>query len=327
MNLLRLPLVVLTQIFKMWNFRTKFFVSLLSKRARTTLKLACGIPHFSVLSEHNLHIRWGYYSRDYYENATATGSYCIGGNKMEIGHYAHGLIISNRSMWNQLLLVGHVLDTFPKATFTLAFYDPPRPELTLKLMKTLNQRKLQIKTLYYMITLNPSKFVPKILDECTKVTDYIRMRSLFPDDFVYNPIRPFKAATMEIYRINPWFELESFLYCGYVDVQLSDHSERTAWDWSSFFTNWMDYDTPLQRFELHDMKKSETQLVLDELRKQGISRIISDSLFEIKKENGSEFFIRYNSYYVGIYTKQAYLEYLEEIERRKRLRRVVDDTL
>uniref|UniRef100_A0A1I7UTA2 F-box domain-containing protein n=1 Tax=Caenorhabditis tropicalis TaxID=1561998 RepID=A0A1I7UTA2_9PELO len=324
MDLLRLPLVVLIEVFKNMEFHEKFLISLLSKRAKNIVRVTSTTSHLSVLFDFDLHIRWGHYSYDDVEEATDEWNFCIGGEMMRIGYYENGLTIEDHSFRQKLLLIGHLLDIFPKATFTVGFYESSEHKLMLEFMKMINQRRLPIKTLYFMLTSNSSELRSEILDECLEVTDYIMMHTAFPDDFVYTPSRPFKAEKMRILRQTPWFDLESFINCRSVSVQLSEHSQWTSQYWNSFFTNWMDSDAPLQRLMLHSMIESENRSILDEMRKQG-SHNKTDVLMEMKRGNGSEFFIYHRPHFIDIYTKQAYLENLEEIEQRERNKKRMDD--
>uniref|UniRef100_A0A1I7UTS0 F-box domain-containing protein n=1 Tax=Caenorhabditis tropicalis TaxID=1561998 RepID=A0A1I7UTS0_9PELO len=278
MDLLRLPLLVLIDVFKNMDNREKFLISFMSKRAKNTLNLTSAPSEFSFqLSESFLIQPEEWDSRIYMK--TNKENYLIGGELMRLSFNPRGITLKNETPRNQLLLASHVLDAFPKSTISVAFYDPILPATALEFMTMINQRKFFIKAFTYCMTeVSSFKFVPELLDECTKVTESIKIHAAFPDVFVYTPLRPFKAASLKMFGNTNWFDLENFMSCRDVIIKLRIMSKRTAQTYNSFFSKWMDSDGPLQKLTLFCITKPEYRMIMDALNNQ----LVSLSLFVIK---------------------------------------------
>uniref|UniRef100_A0A1I7UTP7 F-box domain-containing protein n=1 Tax=Caenorhabditis tropicalis TaxID=1561998 RepID=A0A1I7UTP7_9PELO len=313
MDLLRLPLLPLIEIFKYMDFREKFFISLLSKRARKILKSLSVPSPFAFSFTESLHIRLGHNVWDLFIGMTPEEDCIVGGEVMRMVSHPDGLVLKDESFEKQLLLANYVLDTFQKSTISITVMKPTLPASALEFMKMINQKKLSIKTFYYHIDSESSEFIPKILDECTEVTDEIVMHAFFPDDFVYTPSRPFKAKDFRVKFISNWFNLENFLSCRRIDVKFMEPSNRTAETYKSFFTKWMDSeDAQLQRLYLSSIEDTEKQLIMDAIKNQGTTREISDKRTEVTRENGSQLYVYKGTHFIEIITKQMYLENYDE---------------
>uniref|UniRef100_A0A1I7UTN4 F-box domain-containing protein n=1 Tax=Caenorhabditis tropicalis TaxID=1561998 RepID=A0A1I7UTN4_9PELO len=321
MDLLRIPLVVLTDVFKYMDFREKFLISLMSKRARNTLKLTCGKPHFLFLLSNDFTV----YSdiSDRASELTPEGHYYVRGQLLKLRFHSDGVNLNSQSIRKQLFLAEYLLDTFTNSTSSIYFNPPTQPSAVLKFMKMINQRQGSINLIDYQLKGDSSEFIPKILDECTEVTGYISIDGVFPDDFVYTPPRPFKAKQLSVGSINNWFNLENFMSCSRICLFLGKNSNRTAETYNSFFQNWINSDVPLQELTLGSFEEPEKQLIMDALNNQGTMKKTDEEWFELERETGSEFFIHipvfdfdlpFTPNQITIYTKQAYLEQLREEE-------------
>uniref|UniRef100_A0A1I7UTL2 F-box domain-containing protein n=1 Tax=Caenorhabditis tropicalis TaxID=1561998 RepID=A0A1I7UTL2_9PELO len=223
MNLLRLPLIVLKEVFKSMDFREKFLISFLSKRARNTLQLTCVIPHFSFHLVDDFHIHAGRSWLDRNTEEENKGNVYIGRQKMRLRTTSDTLILRENPIRKWLLMTGYLLATFKKSTISLGFHGTPAVS-ALDFIKMINQRQLCVTLVVYSsLVTQSSEFIRKILDECTEVTDLIRISAAFPDDFVYTPPRPFKAKKLFVGKINNWFNLEKFMNC----LRISVEPERT----------------------------------------------------------------------------------------------------
>uniref|UniRef100_A0A1I7UTP9 FTH domain-containing protein n=1 Tax=Caenorhabditis tropicalis TaxID=1561998 RepID=A0A1I7UTP9_9PELO len=174
------------------NFTEQFLISLMSKRARNTLKLTSVLSHFTLNFDYDFSI----YLHHYWQNPQTVKteeSCCIGGKEMRLKFRPNTVILQEQSVEKRILLTNHVLDTFKKPIISLEFSDPTLPSTALEIMKMINKRQPCIKSFTYHINSPSSEFIPRIMDECTEVTDSISIYSLFPDDFVYTPSRPFRA--------------------------------------------------------------------------------------------------------------------------------------
>uniref|UniRef100_A0A1I7UTP6 PH domain-containing protein n=1 Tax=Caenorhabditis tropicalis TaxID=1561998 RepID=A0A1I7UTP6_9PELO len=121
---------------------------------------------------------------------------------------------------------------------------------------------------------------------------------------------------------NNWFNLENFMSCRHIDLQLGENSNRTAETYNSFFTKWMDSeDALLQQVSLSCFVEPEKLLITRALGRQGAVRRIRRKWIELKRNDGSEFFIYKSHNDIHIHTKESYLEKLREEERREILRR------
>uniref|UniRef100_A0A1I7UTA4 F-box domain-containing protein n=1 Tax=Caenorhabditis tropicalis TaxID=1561998 RepID=A0A1I7UTA4_9PELO len=293
MDLLRLPLVVLSQVFKNMSFKEKFFISLLSKRARNTLKLTAEIPDFSFLLSNDFYIHYHLtFAINEYPSYVFMGetvkNCCIGGEEMRLTFNENGVILRDQPFRKQMILANHVLDSFRKPTFYVKCYNQTEPAFVWEFMKMINQRQLSIKSFDYDVAGNSSEFIPRILDECTEVTDHVFINVCFPDDFLYTPARPFKATKLSVCGKSNWLNLESFVNCRCITIQLDVHSYQTAQTYQSFSKNgW------IRRFDY----------------KRGTEREIKKYWTEFKMRNESEFFIYACNNCIGVHTKQAYLEF------------------
>uniref|UniRef100_A0A1I7UTJ7 Aldo_ket_red domain-containing protein n=1 Tax=Caenorhabditis tropicalis TaxID=1561998 RepID=A0A1I7UTJ7_9PELO len=296
------------------DFREKFLISFLSKRAKNKLKLT-SVPSdiFFDLSD-KFSIRLGHYPASHYPKVTAESDHFIGGEVMNLSFHTKGVILEEKSFRKQLLLANHLLDTFRISTISVIMSKPTLSASAWKFMQMVNQRQLSIKSFYYEAGASP-EFVGKILDECTEVTDKVGIVAWFPYAYLYTPFRPFKTTNLRINGNFNWSNLESFMNFGYVSIQFWENPTRTAQFYKSFFTKWMDSNARLQRLEFC-IEKAEHQLIMNALRKQGIQQNIADEWIRMERKNGIEFFIKSIPYCIIIYTKQAYLDYLKEIEQR-----------
>uniref|UniRef100_A0A1I7UTJ0 F-box domain-containing protein n=1 Tax=Caenorhabditis tropicalis TaxID=1561998 RepID=A0A1I7UTJ0_9PELO len=307
MDLLRLPLLVLTDVFKYMDFRVKFLISLMSKRARKTLKLTSTPSHLLFDFSTIPYIEAGYQGM-FAKVTDEESNYLIEGELMRLRLFPKRVYLHDGTPKKQLLFASYLLDTFTKPTISIRFWDSTQPALALEFMKMINQRQVSIKAFSYHIIGTSSEVITEILDKCTEVTDSIFISAVFPNDFVYTPPRPFKAKELRVGKTTNWLNLEKFLNCCRITVELGGNSNRTAQIYNSFFTKWMDSDAPLQKLQLSNFEESEGRLIMDALSNQGTKRTINEHWFEIKRKNGSEFFIYEYHRDIKIFTKQAYLE-------------------
>uniref|UniRef100_A0A1I7UTM2 FBA_2 domain-containing protein n=2 Tax=Caenorhabditis tropicalis TaxID=1561998 RepID=A0A1I7UTM2_9PELO len=206
------------------------------------------------------------------------------------------------------MLVNYLLDTFTMLTISVEFFDPIKPASALELIKMFYQRKVSIKSLRYQISRDSSEFISKILDECTKVTDYVSINAVHPNLLVYTPPRPFKTKMFRVWGTTNWFNLESFISCRCIFLNPGDNSNRTAETYSLFFNKWMDSDVRLQKLTLYFLEQPEYQMIMNALSNQGTKRIIDKDWIEVTRRNGSEFLIEAVPKIVVIYSKQGYLD-------------------
>uniref|UniRef100_A0A1I7UTJ6 Aldo_ket_red domain-containing protein n=2 Tax=Caenorhabditis tropicalis TaxID=1561998 RepID=A0A1I7UTJ6_9PELO len=161
------------------DFREKFLISFLSKRAKNKLKLT-SVPSdiFFDLSD-KFSIRLGHYPASHYPKVTAESDHFIGGEVMNLSFHTKGVILEEKSFRKQLLLANHLLDTFRISTISVIMSKPTLSASAWKFMQMVNQRQLSIKSFYYEAGASP-EFVGKILDECTEVTDKVGIVAWFP---------------------------------------------------------------------------------------------------------------------------------------------------
>uniref|UniRef100_A0A1I7UTL1 F-box domain-containing protein n=1 Tax=Caenorhabditis tropicalis TaxID=1561998 RepID=A0A1I7UTL1_9PELO len=303
MDLLRFPLVVLVDVFKNMEFKEIFSISLLSKRARNTLKLTSIPSEFSISLSDSLDIQIETYICDSPPTVIS-----VGGETMRLSFRSNGVILEDESAQKQLLLANHMLDTFKCSFICITFFEEAVPSTAWDLMKMINQRKLSIKSFSYYIKSESFEFIPRILDECTEVTDFIFISACFPDDFVYTPSRPFKTKDIRVCETTNWFNLESCMSSLQIVVELGKTSNRTAETYNSFFSKWMDSDVRLQSLTFYSIEEDQYQTIMDTLGKQGTTRTIDKDWIELTRRNGSEFFIHPLHGFISIHTKQAYSE-------------------
>uniref|UniRef100_A0A1I7UET8 F-box domain-containing protein n=1 Tax=Caenorhabditis tropicalis TaxID=1561998 RepID=A0A1I7UET8_9PELO len=312
MNLLRLPFVVLIDIFKSIDFREKFLISLLSKRARKTLKLTCVIPHLTFNQKRFLQIHAGTLTSDSIPAVTSKWDYLIEGMIMTLGFYSDGIVLLEReqSIEKQLLLANYVLNIFRKPTISLKFHYRTRSALALSFIKMTNERQLSITSVTSRVLGRSAYFIPEFLDECCDVTDFISIFLFSGHDSVYTPSRPFKVAKFHVHGESNRLDLEKFMSCRTIAVRISKYRSWTVQYLNSFFTNWMDSDVQLENLTFCFKEESANQAIMNALNNQGAHRTLDNHWIEVNRENGPEFFFRKTSKSIRIYTKQAYAELL-----------------
>uniref|UniRef100_A0A1I7UTK6 F-box domain-containing protein n=1 Tax=Caenorhabditis tropicalis TaxID=1561998 RepID=A0A1I7UTK6_9PELO len=320
MDLLRLPLIVLKDVFKNMEFREQFLISSMSKRARSILKLTSVKFDFLFIFEYDFFINWSQWPSYLSKTALIAPELCIGGEKMRMSVNSDGIILSGKLARKHLPLIAHLLDTLGKPTFSVQFHDPTEPASVLKFMKAINKRKESIESFKYYSPETSSELVPRILDECTEVTDCIYINILLPKDFVYTPPRPFKAKELHVRGGINWIHPESFVNCANIIVLASHDPKQTAQCWSSFLNKWMGSDTRLQKLWFNFFQRSDMKSITEALNNLGTLRKLDRYWIEVKRMDGMEFFIDYRYVYIAIYTKQAYLEKLKEDEEGENLR-------
>uniref|UniRef100_A0A1I7UTQ7 FBA_2 domain-containing protein n=1 Tax=Caenorhabditis tropicalis TaxID=1561998 RepID=A0A1I7UTQ7_9PELO len=231
---------------------------------------------------------------------------------MSLSLYPDGVSLQDQSLQKQLLLAQYVLDTFTKLSIHVILYDPILPSTALELMKLINQQEISIKSFYYDIEAESSEFIPRILDECIEVTESILILGSFPDDFVYTPPRPFKVKELRVSERTNWLNLESFMNCRRISLQLGKNTNRTPQSWNTFFRNWLESDSRLEDFLCITVKESDFPLIVDGLTNEGIKERWQGTLewVDVKRRDGSEFVIGRNLNDIHFMTKQAHLEYL-----------------
>uniref|UniRef100_A0A1I7UTN8 F-box domain-containing protein n=2 Tax=Caenorhabditis tropicalis TaxID=1561998 RepID=A0A1I7UTN8_9PELO len=313
MDLLRLPLLVLKEVFKNMDFREKFLISLMSKRARNTLKLTCEKPYFSFELSNDFSIFLEPSDRD--RALTDEKQYLILGESLKLRFYPNGMKLNSQSIREQLFLAGYLLDTFTNPTSSVCFQYPTEPVDVWKFMKMINQRQGSIKSFQYRFEGESSEFASRILDECTEVTDYIWIHRVFSGDFVYTPPRPFKAKKLNFGETSNLFNVEKFMSCRNIYLKRKENSIWPTQTYNSFIQKWMDLSVPLQELSFGTMQESEEYLIMDVLRNLGVMKKIKSEWFELKRRDGSKFFINNNCHIlITIYTKQAYLEKVKDDE-------------
>uniref|UniRef100_A0A1I7UTM3 FBA_2 domain-containing protein n=1 Tax=Caenorhabditis tropicalis TaxID=1561998 RepID=A0A1I7UTM3_9PELO len=164
------------------------------------------------------------------------------------------------------MFASYLLETFTnKSTISVTFHDSTR--LALEYMKMANERQVSIKMFRYQTRgEHSSEIISKILDECTEVTDVISIDAFRPDDFVYIPPRPFKTKELYVWKTTNWFNLEEFMSCRWIFLELSDNSNRTAETYNLFFNKWMNLDVRLQALTLYISKESDRRSIMDALK-------------------------------------------------------------
>uniref|UniRef100_A0A1I7UTK7 F-box domain-containing protein n=1 Tax=Caenorhabditis tropicalis TaxID=1561998 RepID=A0A1I7UTK7_9PELO len=308
MDLLRLPFVVLIDVFKNMDFKEKFLISLMSKRARNTLKLTSVIPHFSILLHKRLNICSGTNSIRFF-TVTDVPNCMIRGEVMTLSFSSVEIVLREESPEKQLLLTDYLLDTFKNPSISVAVFDRTPPATVLELMKIINQRKLCVKSFQYHMS-SASEFFSRILDECTEVTDTIYIKTIFPEDFIYTPPRPFKVKLFQVGFTANWFNLEDFLNCSRIILQLNRDVNRTAQSWNTLFRNWIDSNARLEYLSFFMFREFEFPLMVEGLSNEGIQQKGIDEWIEVKRRDGSEFVIgrAWNAMY--IMNKQEHLNHL-----------------
>uniref|UniRef100_A0A1I7UTQ8 F-box domain-containing protein n=1 Tax=Caenorhabditis tropicalis TaxID=1561998 RepID=A0A1I7UTQ8_9PELO len=316
MNLLHLPLLPLIQIFKNMDFREKFLISLMSKRANKTLKKTAVPIELSFQLASILYIHSKPYDisdpiRESKVNDEAS-DHLIRGEKMSLSLYPDGVSLQDQSLQKQLLLAQYVLDTFTKLSIHAIFSEPILPSTALEFMKLINQKKASIQSFYYDIDSESSEFIPRILDECIEVTDSILIHADFPDDFIYTPPRPFKVRELRVSERTNWLNLESFMNCRRISLQLGKNTNRTPQSWNTFFRNWLESDTRLEDFSCIYVEDTDFPLIVDGLSNEGTKERFggAEEWIDVKRRDGSEFVIGRSLNAIHIWTKQAHLKHL-----------------
>uniref|UniRef100_A0A1I7UTM5 F-box domain-containing protein n=1 Tax=Caenorhabditis tropicalis TaxID=1561998 RepID=A0A1I7UTM5_9PELO len=296
MNLLRFPLVVLTEIFKNLDFREKFLITLLSERAKNTLKLTSAPTHLIISLTDEFFIHAGPETLEVMpSNPTVeTLDYRFKGEMIRFClHRGHSrVILPGQSPRKQLMLAHHVLDTFRKPTISVECYFPALPTTVRDFMKMANQQKVSIESFEYNLGGASFEFISRILDECTEVTDSIKIYSIFPDNFVYNSPRPFKAKNLYVSETINWMNLKNFVNCRHIDLPVTRKPNRTPQSWNTFFRFWLDSDSPLEYLRCCKVEASDFPLMVDGLSNEGIQRDSGDAEWiDLKRRDGSEFVI------------------------------------
>uniref|UniRef100_A0A1I7UTL9 F-box domain-containing protein n=1 Tax=Caenorhabditis tropicalis TaxID=1561998 RepID=A0A1I7UTL9_9PELO len=310
MNLLRFPLVVLIEVFKNMDFREKFLFSLMSKRARNILELTSMSTHFSFDFTKDLLIHTGTYTSGSRPEMTVEASdYLIGGKVIRLSLHSDGVILQDKTPQNQSLLTDYLLDIFRKQSISVAFFYPTQPASALEFMQMINERKLFVESFSYFIMSPSSEFIPRILDECTEVTNSIYINAIFPDDFVYTPPRPFKVREFRVGLTSGWFNLESFMSCRRIIFERGDYSYRAPQSWNTFLRNWIDSDARLEYMLCSHTVGSDFPQIVDGLRNEEIQEM-SDDWIDVKRRDGSEFVIGRSSTKDSFYimTKEEHME-------------------
>uniref|UniRef100_A0A1I7UTN1 FBA_2 domain-containing protein n=3 Tax=Caenorhabditis tropicalis TaxID=1561998 RepID=A0A1I7UTN1_9PELO len=203
------------------------------------------------------------------------------------------MVISQvRSPKQQSMLAHHLLDTFKKPIISMTFEkNSTLPSTAWNLLKMINERQASIRSFRYYITSESSEFIPKILDECTEVVDYIRINANFPDDFNYTSPRPFIAEELHVGKTTNWMNLEDFMNCRRIELRPSKKSNRTPKYWNTFFRNWINSDARLEYLSCDKIKLSDFPLIVNELSDGGIQQKGTHIWIEVKRRDGSEFVI------------------------------------
>uniref|UniRef100_A0A1I7UTA0 FBA_2 domain-containing protein n=2 Tax=Caenorhabditis tropicalis TaxID=1561998 RepID=A0A1I7UTA0_9PELO len=264
------------------------------------------------------------YSYEMNSNVTTERNCCIGGELIELSFLSDRVVFQDKSVQKQLLLANHAFDVFPKSTISVEFSPTAEPATALNVMKIINQRRMCIKELKY--SNERSELASEILDESTEVTDTIKMFTIFPDDFIYMPPRPFKAIKFSGNRIDHWFNI--VFDFRRVSFKFNKNVDRTAQFWNTFFNSWR--NRRLQCFSVHNIGYSEYELMVERLSDgfvqnilflivtytfRGAKKRITGAWFEVKTGDGAEFMFCYSIlHFSHIMTKQAYLEYLKKGE-------------
>uniref|UniRef100_A0A1I7UTA6 FBA_2 domain-containing protein n=1 Tax=Caenorhabditis tropicalis TaxID=1561998 RepID=A0A1I7UTA6_9PELO len=282
------------------EFHEKFLISLLSKRARNTLKLTSVPSEFQFHLGRDLQITpiQSIYERDRFE-----GGYCIGGEEMWL-IFKPKEVISLDGIEKHLLLTAHVLDTFSISSITMTFLHEALPSSAWQLMKIINQRQANVRFLLCLMKTDSSEFLPRFLDECTEVTGCIRIPVCFPDVFVFTPSRPFKTREFRVKGKCDWLNIDSLINCRIIQLEFRKTSNRTAKCWKRFFDNWKN------GLSLSCYGESEYEVMIGGLIDGGTETEIECLLSEVKRRDGSEFMVKgYTGFHVM--PKQAYLEYMK----------------
>uniref|UniRef100_A0A1I7UTK8 F-box domain-containing protein n=1 Tax=Caenorhabditis tropicalis TaxID=1561998 RepID=A0A1I7UTK8_9PELO len=311
MDLLLLPFVVLIEVFKHVDFREKFLISLLSKRARSMLKLTSVKPHFSISHTNDLYIHAGKYIFGSRVIVTEVSEYFIEGETMKMSLSSEGVTLREESPEKQLLLINYLLDTFKNPSISVQIFDSTLPATVLDFMKIINQKKLWIKSFTYINTTRSSEFLARILDECTKVTDLIWIYSFVPDADVYTPPSPFKAKELRVGFTANWLNLESFMSCPNIFLEAGTNLTRTPQSWNTFFRKWIDSDATLEHLSCDFIQISQFPMMVDGLSNAGIQQRGTNEWIEGKRRDGLEFVIGRTGKYLHVMTKQAHLEHLQ----------------
>uniref|UniRef100_A0A1I7UPP6 FBA_2 domain-containing protein n=1 Tax=Caenorhabditis tropicalis TaxID=1561998 RepID=A0A1I7UPP6_9PELO len=213
--------------------------------------------HLVVDFAEDVYIHVGTDTKPSRSNVTDQASdHIIGGEVMRMSFYPDGLTLQNESLQNHLLLTAHLLDTYRKSTVSVEFCYPTQPALAWEFMKMVNQRRVPVKSFSFLIYAASSEFIPKILDECTEVTDLIWFNAMLPDNFFYTPPRPFKATEFRVNIATKWFDPQSFMSCRRIILKINRNSTWTAQWWNAFIQNWIDSDVALEYLSCNHTESS-----------------------------------------------------------------------
>uniref|UniRef100_A0A1I7UTN3 FBA_2 domain-containing protein n=1 Tax=Caenorhabditis tropicalis TaxID=1561998 RepID=A0A1I7UTN3_9PELO len=206
------------------------------------------------------------------------------------------------------MLAHHLLDTFKKTFIHISFSDKTQPAWALRFMKMLNKRQASIRSFRYYIPSDSSEFIPRILDECTEVTDTIWISADFPDDFNYVSPRPFKATELHVGKTGNWMNLENFVNCRQIEIHSYKTLNWTPQSWNKFFRNWINSDAQLEDLRCEKIEESDFPLMVDGLSDEGIKHSEYYEWIEVKRRDGSEFVIGRTFNRVFIETRVKHLE-------------------
>uniref|UniRef100_A0A1I7T424 F-box domain-containing protein n=1 Tax=Caenorhabditis tropicalis TaxID=1561998 RepID=A0A1I7T424_9PELO len=311
MNLFNLPLLVLIDVFKMMEFRERFLISLMSKRAKRMLTLTSVPIHLSCNLLGDLYIRAGTDTQpNQFHVADEESDLIIGGEAMRINFYPDGLTLEETSPKNQLLLISHLLETYRKPAVSVKFYYPTQPVMVWEFMRMVNQRRVCVKSFSCLISWDSSEFIPKILDECTEVTDFIQFNAMLRNDFFYTPPRPFKATEFRVNVTSNWFNPEGFMSCRRIILQVGERSKYTAQWWNAFIQKWIDSDVPLEHLSCNHNGLSDFQSMIKGLSQPGIEQMTDGVV--VKRRDRSEFVISSTLDRFFIMTKEEHTEHSQK---------------
>uniref|UniRef100_A0A1I7UTN5 FBA_2 domain-containing protein n=1 Tax=Caenorhabditis tropicalis TaxID=1561998 RepID=A0A1I7UTN5_9PELO len=262
----------------------------MSKRAKNTLKLTSDSFFFSISNEL---LVYGKAANTWDGQSKPTDEilkYFFEGETIGFCLYPDRVILREQSLQKQLVVAQHLLDTFRKPTIYVAFYDPALPSTAWEFMKIINERKLSVKSFVYRITEDSSEFIPRIMDECTEITDCIWINAIFRDE-----------------KTN-WINLENFLNCRRIILHLNKNSNLTPHSWNTFLRNWINSDAQLECLCCYNIKPTDFLLMVDGLSDEGINRRRAYEWVDVKRRDGTEFVIGRIFDYMYLETREEHLE-------------------